>query len=216
MPVLVRPPLRRCLERDPRKRLRDIGDFEMLLSAAPASEAQPRRSGWLAAGATAAVALALAVIPWRGTQPLPHPPMRFSVDLGPQAVADAGTGSDIAISPDGTRLAYLARAGPGAHAQVATRLLDQAEPTLLPGAEGGAPLFFSPDGEWIGFFFQNKMKKISVHGGPVTTLCDAPAPRGAAWGPGFIVASLTLGGGLSRVPDERRYAQGHHQPRRHG
>jgi serine/threonine-protein kinase len=107
-----------------------------------------------------------------------------------------------AISPDGVRLAFVAR-GPAGKQQLATRLLDQPKATLLSGTENAADPFFSPDGQWIGFFADGKMKKISVQGGAAVTLCDAPGARGASWGEdGWIVVTLipTPGGGLSRVP----------------
>src|SRR5439155_10651368 len=104
--------------------------------------------------------------------------------------------------PAGTRLAFLAR-GPDGKTQLATRLLDQPQATLLSGTEGAADPFFKPDGQWIGFFAGRKMKKVSVRGSAVITLCDAPDARGAAWGEDDnIIATLdsSTGIGLSRVP----------------
>jgi serine/threonine-protein kinase len=131
-----------------------------------------------------------------------HPLLRLSVDLGPEA----GTGRNItaAISPDGNRLVFSAR-GPDGKTQLATRLLDQPQATLLSGTEGAADPFFSPDAQWIGFFAGGKMKKVSVRGSAVIALCDAPDGRGAAWGEdGNIIATLdsNTGVGLSRVADK--------------
>jgi hypothetical protein len=78
-------------------------------------------------------------------------------------------------------LAFVAHGADGKE-QLATRLLDQANPTALAGTEGAADPFFSPDAQWIGFFAGRKMKKISVQGGAAVTLCDAPSARGASWG----------------------------------
>src|SRR6266704_1475426 len=103
--------------------------------------------------------------------------MRFSADLGLEAVE--GVNITAAISPDGTRLAFVAR-GPEGKEQLATRLLDQAKTTLLPGTENAVDPFFSPDGQWIGFFADRKMRKISVQVGAAVMLCDVPAPRGAS------------------------------------
>jgi len=93
-------------------------------------------------------------------------------------------------------------ARPGGKQQLATRLLDQANLTLLPGTENAADPFFSPDGQWIGFFADEKMRKISVQGGAAVTLSDAPNGRGASWGDdGSIIVTIgQLVGGLSRVP----------------
>ena len=97
--------------------------------------------------------------------------MRLSVDLGPDAVA--GQFTTTAISPDGARLVFPVKS-PDGKQMLATRLLDETKPTLLSGTENGRDPFFSPDGKWIGFFADGKMKKISVQGGAPVVLCDAP------------------------------------------
>ncbi len=87
---------------------------------------------------------------------------------------------------------------------LATRLLSETKPALLSGTENGRDPFFSPDGKWIGFFADGKMKKISVQGGAPVVLCDAPNARGANWGEdGNIIVALNILGALSRVPAER-------------
>src|SRR6202011_2926017 len=116
---------------------------------------------------------------WRATRPVDRPLMRLNADLGLEVVE--GPRITPAISPDGARLAFMAR-GPAGKQQLATRLLDQAQLTLLAGTENAADPFFSPDGQWIGFFADGKMKKISVQGGAAVTLCDATFARGASWG----------------------------------
>ena len=73
-----------------------------------------------------------------------------------------------------------------------SRRLDQASATELPGTEGAFSPFFKPDGQWVGFFAQGKLKKVSVEGGNATTLCDAPAGRGGSWGEDdHIIAALS-------------------------
>jgi len=114
----------------------------------------------LAVIAMAAVILAVGV--WRATRPVEQPLTRLSVDLGPDAVT--GLNLTVAISPDGRRLVFPVR-GAESTQQLATRLLDQAQATLLPGTENGNDPFFSPDGQWIGFFSAGQLKKISVQGG---------------------------------------------------
>ena len=123
-------------------------------------------------------------------RPEEYPLTRLSVDLGKEAMA----GFDItaAISPDGRRLVFPAR-GPDGRQHLATRLLDQAQSSLLPGTEGGASPFFSSDGQWIAFFSGALLKKIPAQGGlPMTvsgSIC-ATSPSGS-WGPdGNIVVSL--------------------------
>jgi serine/threonine-protein kinase len=120
------------------------------------------------------------------------------VDLGPDAMT--GLNLTAAISPDGRRLVFPARA-PNGKQQLATRLLDQTQATLLPGTEDGRDAFFSPDSQWVGFFADGKLKKIFVQGGASVTLCDAPFDYGGSWGEdGTIIAALNQTAGLSKVP----------------
>jgi serine/threonine-protein kinase len=121
------------------------------------------------------------------------------VDLGPDALP--GTSSTVAISPDGRRLVFPAR-GTNGKQLLATRLLNQVQTTPLAGTENGFDAFFSPDGEWLGFFADGKLKKISVHGGAPVELCASVNPRGASWGEDHsIIAALNIAGPLSRLPD---------------
>jgi hypothetical protein len=198
VPVKVRRVLRRCLEKDPRERLRNIGVARELLEE-PAGRPAPPSSklAWGIAGAAVLTAILVAVGSRRSVQPMEHPLLRLSVDLGPDALGGAR------ISPDGTRLVFRARPSDGRQL-LAIRLLDEAQSVLLSGSEESVLPFFSPDGQWIGFFANGQMKKVSVRGGAVVPLCAAPNPRGAAWGEdGFIIASLNVSSstGLSRVPE---------------
>jgi Tol biopolymer transport system component/predicted Ser/Thr protein kinase len=201
-----------CVESEPDNRWQSASDVKRELEWAgkiqPAPAPVPadarlhirtRTLPWLVAAVLAVVAAVALWAPWRATRPVDRPLMRFSADLGPEAVE--GVNITTAISPDGTRLAFVAR-GPTGKQQLATRALDQAKATVLSGTENAADPFFSPDGQWIGFFADGKMKKISVQGGVAVTLCDAPFGRGASWGEdGSIIVTLTaLVGGLSRVP----------------
>jgi len=201
-----------CLESEPENRWQSASDVRRELEWAgktagttlvttPATESRkglPRWS-WGVAGVAVLIVAAALWVAWRATRPVYRPLMRFSADLGPEAVA--GPRIAAAISPDGARLAFAAR-GPAGKQQLATRLLDQANSTLLAGTENATDPFFSPDGQWIGFFADGKMKKISVQGGAAVTLCDATGTRGASWGEdGWIIVTLTpTAGGLSRVP----------------
>jgi Tol biopolymer transport system component/predicted Ser/Thr protein kinase len=203
-PAALEGAVRTCLEKDPEDRWQSARDVKRALEmarVAPALQTAPSQSrlGWVVAG-LAVVAAAALWVAWRTPRPVDRPLMRFSADLGPDAVK--GANITAAISPDGTRLAFVAR-GSGGKEQLATRLLDQATATLLAGTENAADPFFSPDGQWIGFFADGKMKKISVQGGAAVVLCDAFNARGASWGEdGSIVVTLTdqPGSGLSRVP----------------
>jgi Tol biopolymer transport system component/predicted Ser/Thr protein kinase len=218
--------LQRCLAKDPDDRwqsARDLkAELEWIASASgegttvPTAVARHRLLPWIATAIAIAVAAGASWIAYRPTRPVDRPLMRFSADLGPEAVE--GVNITAAISRDGTRLAFVAR-GPGGKQQLATRLLNQAKATLLPGTENAYDPFFSPDGQWIGFFADAKMKKISVQGGAAVTLCDAGGARGASWGEdGSIVVTLTPnpGSGLSRVPAAGGTPQALTKPREKG
>ena len=199
--------LRRCLQKDPKLRLRDIGEARILLDSPPEPESpraappQPRtpRLPWMLAAAMTLAALVAAGIAWKATRPADRPLSRFLIDLGPDAVRG---GQLTAIpSPDGRRLVFLVRGADGLP-QLATRLLNESAATLLPGTNNAEQPFFSPDGQWIGFFSGQTLKKISVQGGAAVTLWESVAPpRGAAWMPdGTIVANLD-NVHLFRLPD---------------
>ena len=104
----------------------------------------------------------------------------------------------MALSPDGTHLAYVVSRG--GSVQLYLRAMDQLETSAIPGTERGVNPFFSPDGQWVGFFADGKLKKVSISGGAPMILCDAPQPRGASWGPNdTIVFAPTSSSGLSQV-----------------
>jgi Tol biopolymer transport system component/predicted Ser/Thr protein kinase len=195
--------VRRSLAKDPDQRFQTARDLKAALSWAMEHQPQaaaPARSrfGWVAAGVLAIALAVLGGFYWRVTRPVDLPLTRLSVDLGPDAMT--GLNLTAAVSPDGRRLVFPAR-GPNGIQQLATRVLDQAQATLLPGTENGINPFFSPDSQWVGFFADSKLKKISVQGGAPVTLCDAPFDYGASWGEdGTIIATLNRLSGLSRVP----------------
>jgi len=211
-PLLVMAPPPIAGEPEPVASVPDIGEarigLEEVLAGAPQEEASgPAASSrrrilpWVAAAGVLAIMAAIGWwTVWRSARAADHPLLRLNVDLGPDTVSSGNITT--AISPDGTRLAFCAN-GLDSKRRLATRLLDQPQATLLSGTEGAADPFFSPDGEWIGFFAEGKMKKVSVRGSAVITLCDAPDGRGAAWGEdGNIIVTRDsyTGIGLSRVP----------------
>jgi len=179
---------------------------------APAEIPQPAKRGrWWFYAAIAFISVAIAAAGWwRGLHSEPQPVVRVSVELGPDMpTAGFGAGSLLAISRDGSHLA-VSVSGPDGKVRLATRRLDQSQFTVLSGTEGGASPFFSPDGRWIAFFADGKLKKIAREGGEPVTLCDADThaagrasifyPTGSWGDDGSIIAALNVAVGLSRIP----------------
>lgn len=113
--------------------------------------------------------------------PKPPQPMRLRAEIGVDASMYTDRGASAILSPDGLRLALLAT-GSDQKRHVYVRSTDQLQASALSGTENAYDPFFSPDGQWIGFFADGKLKKISVQGGAAVTLCDAPNERGGSWG----------------------------------
>jgi Tol biopolymer transport system component len=209
IPAKIRDLLRRCLQKDKTLRLRDAGDARIEIQealTAPAT-AEPvaaqrknrERVAWAAAaGALALTTIALSVVLVLRA-PKPPQPMRLSAEIGADASLFIANGPSAILSPDGTRLALVASSADQKN-RLYVRSLDQLQAAALSGTEGAAGPFFSPDGQWIGFFADGKLKKISVQGGAAVTLCDAPDARGGSWGDdGTIVFAPDNRVALSKV-----------------
>jgi serine/threonine-protein kinase len=209
-PPNVRHLLRRCLQKDPRLRLRDAGDAGIEIQDAIAYPAQA--STTLAAEGKRAVPLRvasvlvilIAVIAATATWNLkpvpaaPRPVTRMVITL-PPGDALAWDLPALAVSGDGSRLAYVAVRG--GTRQIYLRALNSFDSTPLAGTERGYAPFFSPDGQWLGFFEDGRLKKVPVNGGPVLTLADAPAPHGATWSRSTIIFSPNGVGPAVQVSD---------------
>ncbi len=195
--------LERCLDRDSKKRLRDIGEARVALEQPLGTPENVRASSggrvlpWIIALCATIAALALWA-PWRAA-PEPPLPRRLSAELGAAVSLSTGLGPAAILSPDGRLLAFVATQGTEGRPQLYLRRLEQLDAAPLSGTEGAYDPFFSPEGEWIAFFVDEKLKKIPVSGGAVITLCDADG-RGGSWAEnGTIVFSDEEGLGLSRV-----------------
>jgi serine/threonine-protein kinase len=218
-PRRVRKLLERCLTRDPNLRLQAIGEARIILDDVIASPSADADSAAPAAAVTSAVqqplwkqalpwaVAALAIIAsvltaWAPWKSVPRPQVtRMSVELGAPVSLGAGLGPWAVLSPDGTRIAFVGRTS-SQRSHIYVRSLHQLEATQLSDTERARDPFFSPDGEWIGFIADGKLKKIAVTGGAAVTLCDAPVARGAWWSEdGTIVFAAMNRGALSRVSD---------------
>ena len=214
-PASVRALLRHCLTRDPKERLRDMGDARRELDGSARADAgaplatpsaTSRRSGALpwAVAATLAAALGATLMQWAPWRLAPSAPVhRLTIDLGVEATLRTDVGTAAALSRDGQVLAFAAQPLGGNQSFLYVRRLDQLTATQLPGTADARGPFFSPDGAWIAFFADGKLKKIETRGGAPLTLCDAPNPRGGDWTEdGRIVFLPITGGGqgLQQVP----------------
>jgi serine/threonine-protein kinase len=214
-PSAIRRLLRRCLEKDPKRRLQSIGDARLEIdeassgadampAAAPPPAAAPssRRWPWIAATAALAVAaIAASVAAYRATRPVERPLLRFTeaADVDPSPI-----GSSIAISSDGTRVAFVAKDERRVN-HVALRRLDDGSTVILAGTEGAEAPFFSPDGSWIGYFTVTALKKVAASGGaPVTIAETGTPPRGG----GFWTGDDTILFAYQRSPVLRVPAAG--------
>ncbi len=209
--------IRVCLEKDPEDRWQTARDLARELNwiAGAGSQAEeslagvtPRtvreRVAWLAVAGFALIA-ALAAAGWWLAPPAapPRPLMRLSVETSPGAIFDRFRGAQLAISPDGTRIVAAEYDANGTW-HLAVRRFDQSQFVPIPGTDTAFVPFFSPDGEWIAFFADGKLKKVAVQGGAPVALCDVRGIFGAggSWGDdGTIVAAFNDGTtGLVRIP----------------
>jgi Tol biopolymer transport system component/predicted Ser/Thr protein kinase len=203
--------IERCLESEPENRWQSASDVKRELEWAgttqvttQATESRKGLPRWIWGVAIGVLALGLGLgwtmahlrQPVAATRTFEQPLVRLDVDLGPGVSLGSQAGADAILSPDGTRLVYISQN------RLFTRRLDQPKAAELSGTEGAYEPFFSPDGQWVAFFAQGKLKKVSMEGGAAITLCDANNMRGGSWGEdGNIIAAFeNTGGRLSRIP----------------
>jgi Tol biopolymer transport system component len=193
-PANVRRLIRRCLEKNPRRRLRDIGDARIEMDDAGAeadggttlprnAPAGSRVPAWIAWGLVAALGLALGVVTLRPRPAVPSqaPPVRFPL-ASPDGRPLFG---DFAISPDGRAAAFNVMTR--GHSAIWIRTFETLRLTELPGSANARSLFWSPDSRSIGFFADGKIKTINVASGVHAVACDPPGDGGAAWGPDGLI-----------------------------
>jgi serine/threonine protein kinase len=206
-PARIRELLQRCLKKDPRQRLQSIGDARITLEeiasgAAVQSESSSsssvnaalqipaqatshrknrERMAWIAAVAACAIVAAVFATGYflRAPSSANPAPIELSLDIPPSQQLVTTNGPGVVLSPDGTRIAYVAHTD---HDQIYIRNLNSSEGTPLQGATGATP-FFSPDGQWIAFYSSDsKLERVSVFGGAPIAICDAGGARGGSWG----------------------------------
>ena len=214
-PFLVCRLIRRCLEKEPKRRLRDIGDARIELEdelghkgalaeqAAPTAPPSAVSTRAAVIGALAVLVLVALVI-WRWPTNTPTAPatvIRFSIGVpnGAEVALDEPGGVHLALSRDGNRVAFAAAADGTRHLYV--RAIDEIEARRLPSTEGAQQPFFSPQGNWIGFVAGNQLLKIAVAGGtPVPIAEILVRVIGASWGEDDHIVMGVFESGLQRVP----------------
>jgi len=208
----------RCLERDPKQRLRDIGEARIELArieaggadvmdspaatsagsgaGAPAPSRRRERVAWGAAVSLLAL-VAVAAIAW-ALRPLPAP-FETRLDITTPTTDDVMS-LNFAISPDGRRLAYVA-AQNGGPPQLWLRRMDQTIAQPLTGTEGAMYPFWSPDSQSVGFFTSTQLRRLDIGNGLLQTVTNAPnGGRGGTWSQEDVILFGAQSGPLARVP----------------
>ena len=209
-PVALDRVLKRCLEKDPENRWQSARDLKAALAwitAAPEAEriaqVPPRKAPsrfervpWIVASALAIVAaVAGSIVVWTLKSSSSAAVTRFSLVLPTDQVFTRSERHLIAISPDSSKLVYVV------NNQLFLRQMAEGQARPIQGTSGGAANpFFSPDGQWVGFWSisDSALKKIMVTGGEAVTICKAEAPLGATWDGDWIVFGES-GTGIRRV-----------------
>ena len=198
--------IRRCLTKDPRQRLRDIGDarFELDRSDGPrsivATAIKPTVLRWripIVAGLVIIAGLAAGfllnkLLGARGSQ-VPAV-VRLIYTIPANQIPSAQQRNRVAISPDGSKLVYAA------NERLYVRALDSLDSVELPGTEGAMSPFFSPDGQWVGFLGRPHLKKVPINGGAAAVpICSVADPIGVNWGPDNTILIGGVYAGILRV-----------------
>jgi eukaryotic-like serine/threonine-protein kinase len=202
VPAKVRPLLRRCLERDPKKRLRDIGDGMPLLEGSAESTQIKRPRYWLAWSVAAIFITAFAtvsLIHFREKPLEPAESTRFQIHF-PEKISPGNLGA-FALSPDGRHLAFTG-VSPDGVALIWLRSLDSLEARPLASTESSLipPFFWSPDSRFIAYDSGGKLKKVDASGGPPQPICDlSDVAAGGSWNSDGTIIFGTLSKGIMQV-----------------
>jgi Tol biopolymer transport system component len=195
VPPRVRRLVSRCLTKDPRRRLRDVGDALELLDDEPAPTVQSRSraavAAWITAGLASAALVALAVVHFRETPPTASVYRLNAPLVGLSAV------STPAISPDGRMLVFVGVED--GEQSLWVRELDSGATRPIAGTADAEYPFWSPDGRFVGFAADGKLKKIALNGGQALTLCNADNIYVGTWSVNDDILFGSFTSGLFRV-----------------
>jgi Tol biopolymer transport system component len=197
VPAEMRPLLQRCLEKDPKKRLRAAGDMDLLLveqNAAP-SPSRFGRAGWAVAAAAVLALAALAFIHFREQAPAAEV-VRFTVS----PPENATLASYLTMSPNGRMIAFAAQEERDGRRRLWVRTLDVFQAKPLADITNSANPFWSPDSRFLAFQADGKLKRVDMAGSPPVNLCEvSPLFRGGAWSQSGTIIFGTANTGLLRV-----------------
>ena len=205
--------IRRCLAKDREQRWQTARDLKLelqwigesrslgtLAAMTETTDSRPRVGKLLFWAAVSLVIAAITGMAAWMLKPTPRQLVSRTVITLPPGQRLASSKPAVALSDDGTQLAYVAIAGDTQ--QIYLRSMDNPQPRPIPGTQGGTNQFFSPDGQWLGFFADQKLKKISVSGEAVVTLGEAGKPHGATWSSqGMIAFSAAQIAPLQQLPE---------------
>ncbi len=207
--------VKKCLDKEPEKRWQAASDMcdelkwiaeggsQVTLASAAAVKGfrlLGRRWLILSVGVMLLVAAIAGIAIWNPKPSPPQPVSRVVITLPPNERLAGLDQPAVALSSDGKQLVFVATQG--GTQQLYLRAMDNLEARSIPNTEGAVNPFFSPDGQWVGFFAAGKLKKVSVSGGAALTLGDAADPRGANWSiQGMIAFAPTNVSILQQVPD---------------
>ena len=217
VPGSLRELLHRCLVKDPKQRLQAIGEARIALEKWLAHQGEEEgqlevgatkpdgRNKWewiLAAFGAAGIlaSIVFAVLQWSPSAEKPLVVRAYLKPMPGTSIIIASQQSGFALSPDGTRMAYVALNTADGKVAIWVRPIDSLNAQILPGTEGASYPFWSPDSRSLGFFVDGKLKKIGASGGPPITICEAPIPRGGTWNQqDVILMAATTNGPIVRV-----------------
>jgi eukaryotic-like serine/threonine-protein kinase len=208
--------VKKCLAKEPENRwhaakdlydeLRWIAEGGSQVTVAPTAAAKgfrivERRGLIFSLGISLLAAVIASLATWNLKPSPPQLVSRLTITLPPgQQLAGLDSGPAVALSPDGTHLVYVARQG--GTQQLYLRAMDSLDAKPIPDTEGAIEPFFSPDGQWLGFFAGQKLKKVSISGGAALNLANVAVPGGASWGSqGTIIFPASANSVIQQVSD---------------
>ena len=195
--------LRSCLEKDPKKRLRDIGDWRRQLDdAGAASTATKSKRPWLAWAIAGTLVVAVGSLGVSHLGDVAPVPQSFAFAIPPPETTTFAPG--FSVSPDGRRIVFAARGADGV-VRAWVRDVNALEARPIAGTEGSRSFLWSPDSQSLSFLNGKTLRRVSINGGPALTIYEGPSPDamgGGAWSPtGVFVLGGTRGGVIRRVPE---------------